>query len=101
MPEHKILYQNRDGVKRTMIADTETPDKFTVHTSVEMDRVLESIKEAQEVEAGKSRPTNRHLARVPMTVYEQSIVEQWDENRWKQWLNDPDNAYFRVWPGRV
>lgn len=101
MPEHKILYHNRDGVKRTMIADTETPDKFTVHTSVEMDRVLESIAEAQEVEAGKVRPINRHLARVPMTVYEQSIVEKWDDKRWAQWLNDPDNSAFRVWRGQV
>jgi hypothetical protein len=84
-----------------MIADDENPDKFTVLTSMDIDGVLESVKEAQEFEYSRSRPVNRHLARVPMTVYEQSIVEHWDENRWKQWLNDPDNALLRVWQGRV
>ena len=48
------------------------------------------------------RGTNKLLARaVPMTVYERSIVENWDDDDWKRWLNDPDNAAFRIWPGRV
>jgi hypothetical protein len=36
-----------------------------------------------------------------MTVAEQAIREQWDDNDWKRGLNDPDNAAFRIWPGRV
>lgn len=102
MAEHKVLYRNRgDGVRRTMITDSDTPGQLKVFTEVEMDEVLESIKRAREVEISRGRPVNRHLARVPMTVYEQSLVEQWDEADWKKWLNDPANAAFRVWPGQV
>lgn len=43
----------------------------------------------------------RHLAEVPMSVYNQAMREQWDWKRWRQWLNDPDNAPLRVTKGRV
>jgi hypothetical protein len=36
-----------------------------------------------------------------MTVAEKAIRENWDDSDWKKWLNDPDNAAFRIWPGRV
>lgn len=101
MPEHRFTYYNADGVKREMITDDEKPGQLRTYTSVQMDEVLESIKRAREDEADKGKPVNRHLARVPMTVMEQSIHEQWDESDWKRWLNDPANAAFRVWPGQV
>lgn len=88
-------------MRRTALVDWEKPHEFTVHTEVEMDEVLDSIKRARELEESKTFPLNRLLAKVPMTVYETSIVEQWDEADWKKWLNDPDNAAFRVWRGRV
>ncbi len=101
MTEYKVLYHNRDGVRRTMIEDDEAPGKLRVFTEVQMDRVIESIKEAQDFEASRSKPLNRHLARIPMTVYEQSVLEQWDDAKWRSWLNDPDNSAFRVYRGRV
>lgn len=82
-----------------MLVDYERPDQFTVHTEVEMDEVLEGIKRARDSVVPGS--TNKLVARVPMTVYEQSLLGQWDEAAWKKWLNDPDNAAFRVWQGRV
>lgn len=97
--ESRIVYRNSDGVKRTALVDYEQPHKFTVHTEVEMDEVLEGIKRARESVVPGS--TNKLVARIPMTVYEQSLLEQWDEADWKKWLNDPDNAAFRVWQGRV
>lgn len=97
--ETRFVYRNADGVKRTGITDSENPGLFTVYTEVEMDEVLESIKRARESQTPGS--TNKLLAKVPMTVMEQSIHEQWDEADWKKWLNDPDNAHFRVWQGRV
>lgn len=79
--------------------DSEDPYKLRVFTEVEMDSVLESVKRDRD----NIRPgsTNKLVARVPMTIMEQSIHEQWDEADWKKWLNDPDNAAFRVWQGRV
>lgn len=98
--EIKYRYYNRDGVKRTAIVDEEEPYKLKVYTEVEMDKVLESIKQDREAPRDRRSP-NRLVARVPLTVVEQSIHEQWDDNDWKKWLNDPDNAHFRVWQGRV
>lgn len=97
--ESKVVYRNSDGVRRTSIVDTENPWVLKVLTEVNMDPVLEGIKRDRELQPQRS--VNKVVARVPMTVMEQSIHEQWDEAKWKQWLNDPDNAAFRVWQGRV
>jgi hypothetical protein len=64
-----------------------------------MDRIIEKAKALGENH--KDGSVNKHLATVPISVYEQSVHEQWDEADWKKWLNDPDNACFRVWKGRV
>lgn len=97
--QSKFTYQNSGGVRRTILADAANPDQFKVFTEVQMDDVLASIKQAREEHPSKS--VNKLLARVPMTVYERSVHEEWDDDDWKKWLNDPDNAAFRVWPGRV
>lgn len=101
MTERKTLYYNRDGVRRFTLTDDETPDVVRVYTEVEMDRVLKSIEEARAVDESRPRAMNRHLARVPMTVYEKSILERWTEEDWARWLNDPDNSAFRVHKGWV
>lgn len=97
--ESRVLYRNSDGVRRTFLLDQENPHQFTVHTQVEMDEVLEGVKRARENQ--NPRAVNKTVARVPMTVYEQSLVEQWDEGDWKKWLNDPDNKAYRIWQGKV
>ena len=97
--EIKRVYHDEYGVRRTLIAEDTAPDKFTVHTEVDLTQVLTDIKRDRDLQPAKS--INKLVARVPMTVYEKSLVEQWDEGDWKKWLNDPDNCHFRVWQGRV
>jgi hypothetical protein len=98
--ETKLVYRNSDGVRRTMITDSDRPHDITVHTEVVMDSVIENNKIMRELHPEKS--THKLIARgIPMTVYEQSLLEGWDEKRWARWLNDPDNAAFRVWKGWV
>lgn len=100
MAEVKRVYHEQDGVRRTSIVDDENPDRLIVLTEVDMDGVIESNKIARELHPTNS--TNKLVAKgVPMTVVEKSIHEQWDDNDWKKWLNDPDNKLFRVWEGRV
>lgn len=94
---HSYTYQNRDGVRRTV--HPETKDKFTVHTEQDLTEILEGIKRDRDLHP--TRSANKHLARVPISIYEQSVRENWDDADWKKWLNDPDNAAFRVWQGRV
>ena len=44
---------------------------------------------------------NKVVARIPITIYERSIHEDWDEGDWKRWLNSTEAAPFRIWGGRV
>jgi hypothetical protein len=45
----------------------------------------------------------RHIAEVPMVIWQKALREGWSKDRakWKQWLNDPDNKVFRTWQGKV
>lgn len=98
--ESRFRYHSQDGLERVIVHDdADGPYKFRVHTKLQMDGILSSV----ERDRDNIRPgsTNKLVARVPMTVYEQSLHEGWDENDWKKWLNDPDNKAFRIWPGQV
>lgn len=100
MAERKEVYRNADGVRRTAIWDDEKPSELIVKTEVDLTQAIENNKIVRELHPRRSM--NKLVARgVPMTVAEQAIREQWDDNDWKRWLNDPDNAAFRIWPGRV
>ena len=99
MAEVKFQYHNAFGVKRTMIADDEDDSVFHTVTELQLDGILDGIQRDRELL--DTSGANRLVARVPMTVVEQSIHEQWDDTQWKRWLNDPQNEPFRVWRGRV
>jgi hypothetical protein len=99
MAERKVVYRNDGAAKRTMILDDDYPDRVVVHTEQDMTQTIENNKVMRELHPKSS---NKLLARgVPIAVAEQALREDWDQDDWKKWLNDPDNAAFRVWPGRV
>ncbi|QIG66105.1 hypothetical protein PQB35_gp49 [Ochrobactrum phage vB_OspP_OH] len=96
----RTVYHNADGVRRTSFTDSSSPHLLTVYTEVEMDEVLKNNAIMRELQP--TRSTNKLVARgIPMTVVEKSMIEDWDDNDWKKWLNDPDNKAFRIWQGRV
>jgi len=97
--EHKTVYVNQDGVRRTMISDDDRPNEIRVYTEADMTSLVDNNKALAELHPKGS--TNKLLARVPMTVYEKAVIEDWDEQDWQKWLNDPDNRAFRVWGGTV
>jgi len=97
--EQRLVYRDSNGVRRTAIVDDAAPEILRVNTEVNLDEILAGIQRDRELEVKGS--ANKTVARVPMTIVEQSIHEQWDEDRWKQWLNDPANEPFRIWKGRV
>lgn len=45
----------------------------------------------------------RHAAFIPDYVWNQAATEGWlnDTKAWKRWANDPANACFRTWKGRL
>jgi hypothetical protein len=97
MSDKPFVYSGANGVQRVM--HPMDHDSFVVETVYDLDPILDSVKRDQEnVRPGS---TNKLLARVPMTVYEQALREDWDDADWKKWLNDHQNEPFRVWKGRV
>ena len=98
--EVKKVYRNDGAVKRTLIWEDDQPETVHVYTELDMEQTIENNKILRELHPKRS--TNKVLARgVPLTVAEKAIREQWDDRAWARWLDDPDNAAFRVWPGRV
>jgi hypothetical protein len=100
MTEIKRVYRNDGAIKRTMVWEDDEPEVVHVYTEQDMTQTINNNKVMRELHPRRS--TNKLVARgVPVSVAEQALRENWDDNDWKKWLNDPDNAAFRVWPGRV
>jgi len=100
MAERKVVYRDDGAVKRTAIWEDDKPEILHVYTEQDMAQTIENNKAMRELHP--TRSTNKLVARgVPITVAEQALREDWDEKDWAKWLDDPDNAAFRVWQGRV
>jgi hypothetical protein len=101
MGDPLVYYSAYGTVRREIHVDPDNPYTFTQKTSLEYpDDFAQRNRELGEMQDPKS--SMKLIARgVPLFVYEQSEREGWDEKRWAQWLNDPDNAAFRVWKGSV
>ncbi len=75
-------------------------DKNIYHTTQNVQPILDNVKNLSHGKQGKEL---KHVAEVPMVIYQQAIREGWanDKKKWKKWLNNPDNKLFRIWQGRV
>lgn len=97
MTEQRYRYQARGGVERFIIYDDETPDRFVIQTSQDIEPLLDSV--ARDREIMRNDGVNKVLGRVPVAVYERAVHEQWDEGDWRKWWNGEGRA-FRIWnPG--
>ncbi|HEX5211623.1 MAG TPA: hypothetical protein VFW22_07810 [Pseudolabrys sp.] len=99
MTEQRMVYRNRDGVRRTLIWDDDEPNRVVVQTEQNIEPVLESVARDREIMAHNG--VNRLAARVPVSIYERSVHEQWGEDDWKRWLNSAEAEPFRIWKGRL
>ena len=99
MTERSRVYHDAYGVRRTLIADDERPDRFVVNTAQDVEPVLASVERDRAIMAHDG--VNKLLARIPVSIFERSVHEQWDDGDWKKWLNSSEASPFRVWPGRV
>lgn len=97
-----IPYQRNKFLRGTIHADVDDPDRFVLQTTEEMDRLLAYCAQRRDVLQGSPKDGMFHVAEVPVTVYEQAVAEGWDNpDGWREWLNNPDNAPFRTWKGRI
>jgi hypothetical protein len=99
MPEHKFVYMDEWGMRRTLVWDDDAPEKFGVHAQADMSG-LEALNRAQ-AERESARHATTTLARVPFTVYERAYHQNWDEADWNKFLNNSENAHMRVWRGKL
>jgi len=100
MTERKLTYRDDGAIKRTMYWEDDDPDVVHVYTEQDLTQAIENNKIMRELHPRRS--TNKLLARgVPVSVMERAMREDWDERDWAKWLDDPDNAAFRIWQGRV
>jgi hypothetical protein len=97
MVQQRYCYQNRNGVRRTIIYDDERPDRFVVQTDQDVEPILALV--AAEREIMRNTGDMKFLGHVPVAVAELAVHEQWDESDWAKWWNGEGRA-FRVWnPG--
>jgi len=98
MAERSTVYRDGDGVRRTLITD-DALDGFVVRTEQDVEPILESV--ARDREIMSHNGVNKLLARIPISIFERSVHQQWDESDWRRWLNSAEAAPFRIWEGRV
>lgn len=95
----KYIYRNSDGIKRTFYVDPDKPYSPWVHTEQNVDELIAGVKRDREVM--KNDGDSKVVARVPMTVWETSYHEQWDDKKWAKYLNSSEARDFRIWEGKV
>ena len=99
MVERRTVYQDADGVRRTVITDTDDPNKFIVQTDQMLDEILDGV--ARDRERVDRRKAMQPVARIPVEIYEMMIREGWGPDDEAKWLNSSDASPFRIWQGRV
>ena len=99
MVERRTVYRNADGVRRTIITDSDDPSKFVVKTEQVLDEILEGVQRDRELH--RPRGDIKHVARMPVEIFEMMVNQGWGPDDEAKWLNSADAAPFRIWQGRV
>ena len=87
------------GARRKTLYHEEDGRRF-----VESRQDVEPIVAAARIVADQTPGADfRHAAFIPEAVLNRAFVEGWfhDAAAWKRWANDPANAAFRTWRGRL
>lgn len=84
-------------------------DKFVIAKTQDVEAVVEDAKARHNIDATKTGMGDRHAMRVPIIV-----IDAWarkkgltygnvmrDQSLLKQFVEDPENADFRVWKGNL
>ena len=99
--------------RRLLDYDPETGDTVWFHSDVDGQKyVVERVSDVEPlIEFNKAAINKDHgrwgdgkvVAQFPMTIYAELLTSGkiHDQKAMKAWLNDSDNAHFRVRPGRV
>lgn len=78
----------------------EEDSKTFIETRQDVTHIIEAAKIMADEKPGKDF---RHAAYIPEAVMDRAFNEGWfhDPKAWKRWANDPANAQYRTWNGRL
>jgi hypothetical protein len=96
----RMLLDSSGGVLR-WVSTTPGNDSVVVTDEQEVGDILRA--NARDADVDQTGRHFRLAARIPLSIINKARAEGWlhDEQKWRDFLNDPDNRAFRVWPGRI
>lgn len=101
MSSRKVLLAQHGTFKEWLHLDESQPDKIITTQEQDCSADLAFAKDMRDY--ATLDKDFKLAARIPQFVIDQAHREGWynDKAKWKAWANDPSNAMFRVWPGRL
>jgi hypothetical protein len=105
--ERRLVFDDRERQMRVWIGYDGTEEYF-IHESYGARDLVENNKayakeNPRNVHAGNTQKHMVKVAELPLATYmllkQLGIMD--DSKRFKTWLNDPDNRFFRTYDGRV
>lgn len=98
MPRKALLDSFEDG--RRLTIHHEVNGRKYVETRQDCDHIVRAAKILADQPPGKDF---RHVGFIPDAVLNQMFIDGSfsDPSSIRKWLNDPQNAEFRTWKGRV
>jgi hypothetical protein len=95
----KTLLSTTGDTTKTIVSDN-IDDSLTFVSKQDLTATFKSIERKREMNWDKDM---KPVAEIPGVVVEQMMRDgSWnDPAAIKRWLNDPQNACFRIWKGRV
>jgi hypothetical protein len=100
----RILSKNQMTGTTTYHDYDASSNEAIITTSQDVTDIIESNKaQYNDIDERARYGDMAKVASIPMNIYfdlkKRGILN--DQKKMKQWLNDPDNKYFRTRPGRV
>lgn len=85
---------------RKQVIFHEEDGRTFVETRQNVGHIIEAARIMADEKPGKDF---RHAAYIPAAVMDRAFNEGWfhDPQAWKRWANDPANACYRTWNGRL
>lgn len=98
MSKAALLGFYSDGNRATIYHEQD--EQRYVETRQDVTHIIEAAKIIADEKPGKDF---RHSAFIPESIINKAMIEGWfhDKAAWKKWANDPVNACYRTWKGRL
>lgn len=104
MPTKRHLHTNETFGITEWFIPSEDGESFTIEMVQDVEPLINKNKEDLNAVTGVDRwGDGKLVARIPMVIYNDWKRKGYmdDQVKLKSLLNDPDNRFMRIWPGRI